>query len=571
MVYKRLLLVSLAVLFVSEKQALATNYQALLTEQSHPRTEALNTTLTADTLQGLDLLLSVDDDLVVPIQKFQTEARDKLAKAFAVTLLDEGRIIFVGSGSSGRAGIVLSQAFAGVLEQLKATEQYGGRVLGKIAGGARTMVKAKENFEDNEDSGVALIESLTITEKDVVIPVSASGSAAFNVGVAKESRKRGAQVHYFFNSDVIAPGLQTLIDEYGVQPLQYWSGPQAIKGSTRLQASNLFLLCMGSVLENVLIDLKLVQKEPVDMVARLLEAQQRLKEQLPGIRDRVERLAVNFLAPDSQFYVPKSQTGSLTYVTRQAFFPTVLMDTTEIPPTYSERPYVQASEQGPDAGIRAYVLGKSNKEAWKGMVPGISAEDLEEANNFIIASGEPSGCGGFLTRPLGPRNNLLYILETAEQETKMRETLSKEDDARVDCWVLDAPDTTCLQIFKLYALKTSLNLISNGLMIKGNKILGNKMIDVVPSNKKLVVRTLNLIKDIAKQYAQRTLDDSVVLHSIERYHEYRVANPALRLPSVVSTVVVAMIFDAGLSDAVKALEKVGYNLEKLLTERLGKK
>ena len=64
-----------------------------------------------------------------------------------------------------------------------------------MAGGQEAVFRAKEGVEDNYEEGARSIGRLRLTNKDVVIGVSASGMTPFVRGGLTRARKAGAQDH----------------------------------------------------------------------------------------------------------------------------------------------------------------------------------------------------------------------------------------------------------------------------------------------------------------------------------------------------------------------------------------
>ncbi|MGI6227402.1 MAG: N-acetylmuramic acid 6-phosphate etherase, partial [Peptococcales bacterium] len=80
-----------------------------------------------------------------------------------------GRLFYVGAGTSGRIGI---------LDASECPPTFGTDpelVQGIIAGGSDAMYKAVEGAEDNEEMGVNVIREKKVTERDVIVGISASG------------------------------------------------------------------------------------------------------------------------------------------------------------------------------------------------------------------------------------------------------------------------------------------------------------------------------------------------------------------------------------------------------------
>ena len=194
--------------------------------QSLP-SEAINpATLAIDKLPAtgiIDLMLAEDRKMLLAVQREHDRialGADILAKA----LRKDGRVVFVGAGTSGRLGI---------LESAEMPPTFGTdseSVQAIMAGGKGAILKAKEGAEDNYEEGARQISRLQPTRRDVVIGVSASGMTSFVRGALTMARQAGARI-IFVTCDPRTE-LQTFVD-LTIAPAV---GPEIIAGSTRLKA-----------------------------------------------------------------------------------------------------------------------------------------------------------------------------------------------------------------------------------------------------------------------------------------------------------------------------------------------
>src|SRR5687767_8171496 len=194
--------------------------------QSLP-TEAINpSSLGIDKLSPgeiVDLMVNEDRKMLAAVQR----ERERIAvgiEMIASTLRKDGRIIFVGAGTSGRLGVLESAEMPPTFS----TEPTLVQAI--MAGGREAVFGAKEGVEDNYEEGARSITRLRPTKKDVVIGVSASGITQFVRGALTRARKAGARI-IFVTCD---PGteLQTFVD-LTIAP---GVGAEVIAGSTRLKA-----------------------------------------------------------------------------------------------------------------------------------------------------------------------------------------------------------------------------------------------------------------------------------------------------------------------------------------------
>ncbi len=167
-----------------------------------------------------------------------------------------GRMIYVGAGTSGRLG---------VLDASECPPTYGTEpemVQGFIAGGDVALRSAVEGCEDDPKAGQALMMECDITDKDVVIGITASGSAAYVIGALQKARELGAATIGVTNNK--ANDFERYCDVC-IAPL---CGPEVISGSTRMKAGTSQKLVLNMLTTSVMIKLgKVYQNRMVDLKA----------------------------------------------------------------------------------------------------------------------------------------------------------------------------------------------------------------------------------------------------------------------------------------------------------------
>src|SRR5437899_5814041 len=137
-----------------------------LTEQENPRTQQISSLSTADIVRLMN-----DEDAgvakaVAEVLGDVTSAVDQIVKR----MQRGGRLIYVGTGTSGRLG---------VLDASECPPTFGtppDLVQAVIAGGPAALTSAIEGAEDNRDAGCAEINARAVTYLDAVVGLSASGT-----------------------------------------------------------------------------------------------------------------------------------------------------------------------------------------------------------------------------------------------------------------------------------------------------------------------------------------------------------------------------------------------------------
>ena len=178
------------------------------------------------------------------------EAVDVITDAFK----NGGRLFYIGAGTSGRLG---------VLDASECPPTFGvpqDQVQGIIAGGRERMFRAGENEEDKYESGVEAIRECNLTEKDVVVGISAAGGARFVIGALECAKSVGAKTVAISNNP------DTAIHRVADIKIFLDTGAEVLTGSTRLKAGtaqkivlNTLTTCSmaksGKVYENMMINL----------------------------------------------------------------------------------------------------------------------------------------------------------------------------------------------------------------------------------------------------------------------------------------------------------------------------
>lgn len=94
-----------------------------------------------------------------------------------------GRVCYLGAGTSGRLG---------VLDASECPPTYSvdpGMIHAVIAGGDSALRLAGEGAEDDPQAGIA--DTAHLTERDILVGISASGSAVYVRAAVQEARRRG--------------------------------------------------------------------------------------------------------------------------------------------------------------------------------------------------------------------------------------------------------------------------------------------------------------------------------------------------------------------------------------------
>ena len=208
-----------------------------------------------------------------------------------------GRVFYIGAGTSGRLGV------CDAAECPPTFGVPGDLFNGIIAGGRDCMFKAAENAEDSAALCVDDLKAHNLCEKDIVIGISASGSAEYVVSGILYAKSIGAK------TVSIANNTNTYLGDKADVNIAADTGPEVITGSTRMKAgtaqkiilnmiSTTSMIKCGYVYENLMVNLKPTNKKlkarMVGIVCEILkctneEAEQRLNDADWSIRKAVEK------------------------------------------------------------------------------------------------------------------------------------------------------------------------------------------------------------------------------------------------------------------------------------------
>src|SRR5210317_160282 len=126
--------------------------------------------------------INQEDQQVAMAVREAIPAISTLVEAMVPRFLSGGRLFYIGAGTSGRLGI---------LDASEIPPTYGmphNRVIGLIAGGDSAIRKAVEFAEDDTKQAWIDLKSYTITDKDVLVGIAASGTTPYVIGGISDAK-----------------------------------------------------------------------------------------------------------------------------------------------------------------------------------------------------------------------------------------------------------------------------------------------------------------------------------------------------------------------------------------------
>ena len=200
----------------------AATLSQLPTEQTNPASRDLDR---KSALQIAKIINAEDAKLARAVK----QALPQIARAIdliAAALRRGGRLIYVGTGTSGRLGALDAAECPPTFGVDPKTVQY------VIAGGPKALGAAVEADEDSRQLGRREIARRKPRKNDVVVGIAASGRTPFTIAAVEYARRHGAKtvaVTCNRNSELgRAAGVEIVVDV----------GPEVIAGSSRMKAGS---------------------------------------------------------------------------------------------------------------------------------------------------------------------------------------------------------------------------------------------------------------------------------------------------------------------------------------------
>ncbi len=272
-------------------------HKILKTEMRNPNTKNIDRMSTS---QMLECIQKENENAVLSVR----QALDKIEIAcdiIAEKLSKDGRLIYIGAGTSGRLG---------VLDASECPPTFGvprSMVIGIIAGGEKCLIQAAEGAEDSYKSGINDLKDKQLTKNDVVVGISAAGNAQYVIGALDYANELGCETIGITSNE------DTLITKSAKISIITDTGAEVITGSTRMKAgtaqkiilnmlSTVAMIKLGNVYENMMINLCPTNDKLTLRMIRIVteiisvseeEAKKLLEESNWNIRSAVEKYNKN--------------------------------------------------------------------------------------------------------------------------------------------------------------------------------------------------------------------------------------------------------------------------------------
>ena len=213
-------------------------------------------------------LINSEDFKVSKVVKNSLNDIKAFIDALVVRFKQGGRLFYVGSGTSGRLGVL------DAAECPPTFRTDPEMVQGIIAGGYDALDTSNEGAEDLSELGALAIIEKKINERDVVLGITASSTTPFVLGALEKAKTKKALTGLLTCNDY---STVSFIDHV----ISVVVGPEIITGSTRLKAgtatkmvlnmiTTVAMIKLNKTYGNLMVDLKATNEKLQDRGVRII-------------------------------------------------------------------------------------------------------------------------------------------------------------------------------------------------------------------------------------------------------------------------------------------------------------
>ena len=195
-------------------------------------------------------------------------AINRLIEAVEHKLKNGGRLFYVGCGTGGRLA---------TLDTIEVQNTYGTdgtQIQAVFPGGIGCLTQTRESREDDTENSWQQLLDKHVSNNDIVVGVSASGTTPFVLAALRHCRAEGITTGCIVNNPNSPIAAEA---EYQVEVI---TGPEFVTGSTRMKAgtsqklifdmiSTTVQIRLGRVEGNKMVNAKLINNKLIDRAVRI--------------------------------------------------------------------------------------------------------------------------------------------------------------------------------------------------------------------------------------------------------------------------------------------------------------
>lgn len=455
----------------------------LPTEASNPKTARLSEMLKDDFLGAIAAVKSVDQDALNALSAKAKEFAE-MSQTIAKCLEAGGRIFFCGCGATGRLSLALETLWR------ETHPNRANSVVGFMAGGDIALVRSVENFEDMPQFGARHLMDLGFTAGDLLISSTEGGETPYVIGATEKAAEiaelsGGLKPYFTFcnPSEILIKHVERsrlILESKWIRSICIPTGPMALSGSTRLQASTVQMFGAGLALFSSVSEME-------------------FRDRVNAFSNFYQSLKLDFLQGFVEFESGAYKANEYVNYQTNDFGITILTDTTERSPTFSLRPFENSLDPNAKSALSFLEMldTQDSGSAWQKVLHrlprGLDWEEYENRLSQRVAL-------GFDFSEKGIRWRAEKVAPHAVRSIKI-------------CYFRD--DNSVIFEFGSYRekilfgklgllerhliIKLILNMHSLFVMGKMGRYEGNVMTWVRPSNGKLIDRTIRYVDFLLKR------------------------------------------------------------------------
>jgi N-acetylmuramic acid 6-phosphate etherase len=487
----------------------------LWTERPHPKTIGLSQLINLNPQEAIKSFVAVDEEM---LSFLVTQANElaNLAQKIEACFKRGGKLFLSGCGATGRLSLVLENLWR---QQHRGTTK-ADQVIGFMAGGDLALIHSIEKFEDYPDYGRRQLKELGFSSNDLLLASTEGGETPWVIGTALEAISLGGECSFLYCNprELLEKSLERckqIFKEKRIHKIELASGPQALTGSTRLQASSILTAAIGMALFT-----PCEHKKMEDHLLQLKDWYLQLDHQK----------MIPLIQKEADFY----KRGDFVYYTpSQHLAISVLTDTTERSPTFNLRGFDNKQDKfhPPSWCYLAFPGSQDAKEAWQKLLyrspRPLTWSEVQESAGESRLYGFDFSRDVFNWRDQKGKDH--HVFKVWQKEDQL---LFELGDKQV---FFPVPQANNLVVHLI--LKMLLNMHSTLLMGLMGRYESNVMTWVRPSNYKLVDRTVRyahqllnekectisyeaLVKQCFELMSEGPRDEAIVLELVKMFSRH---------------------------------------------------
>ncbi|MBI5475995.1 MAG: N-acetylmuramic acid 6-phosphate etherase [Ignavibacteriales bacterium] len=246
---------------------------SLSTEKRNKKSMKIDISSVKDILSTIN---NEDKKVVFAVSK-ELPQIEEAVKLVVESFKNNGRLIYVGAGTSGRLGI---------LDATECPPTFGTNprtVQGIIAGGKSAVLRSQEGAEDDIKAAIRDLQKVHPTSNDVICGIAASMRTPYVMAAIIEAKKLHAKTILVTTNPrrlLSRPEMRNLKNNLDVS-ICVDVGPEVLAGSTRMKSgtaqkmvlnmiTTTAMIRLGKVYENMMVDLKMNSKKLEERAKRVV-------------------------------------------------------------------------------------------------------------------------------------------------------------------------------------------------------------------------------------------------------------------------------------------------------------